>query len=57
MREYEFHGAVPCLIRYGDGYRLYLHKGDHTAIVSFYSKDLETWDEGVEVLRRGERES
>ncbi len=53
VREYDFHGAVPCLIRYGDGYRLYLHKGDHTAIVSFYSRDLETWDEGVEVLRRG----
>lgn len=53
LGEYDLGGAVPCIIRYDKGYRIYLHNGEHSSILSFYSEDLKEWSEGVEVLRKG----
>lgn len=54
--EVKIKGHVPCIIKYGDGYRIYLHKPDDFTIISYYSRDLESWEGFAEVLR-GEENS
>ena len=52
--EIRLEGQVPCLIRYGEGYRLYLHKDDLTSILTYYSEDLENWGSRIIALRKGQ---
>jgi len=55
--EVEVKGAVACLIPHHKGYRLYLHAEDFSSILMYTSEDLENWDEGVEVLKKGQEGS
>ena len=52
IAELELQGETPCLVRYGEGYRLYVHLHDLT-IASCYSNDCLNWGELEVVLRRG----
>ena len=52
--EIHVEGQVPCLIRHGKGYRLYLHRKDASSILAYYSEDLEKWGNMTAVLNSGQ---
>ena len=43
VREFRFPGSVPCLIKYKNGYMLYIHKFDFSSIIGYYSEDMKKW--------------
>ncbi len=52
--EVRVEGHVPCLIRVGNVFRLYVHRGDFSSILVYYSRDLREWTGPEVVLERGE---
>ncbi len=52
--EMDFEGTVPCIILVENGYRLYCHLHDCTAILCWFSSDCRNWSGRTVVLEPGQ---